>query len=259
MTEHQLLIKSRADLDLMLANLEAGARVSRRSDFFSWVQGVFQGILGHEILICIVAETHGRGYRTDWMASAPMEERRLDALCEQGSGLVYRAMALWEEMGRRPLFLHPPERGVPTHAGLIKDLERLELDNILGHGVPDVEGRAFCLFSFSKVHEPVTEREMTAIDIMIPQLHAAWVRVCCAEAHRQGASPRPPQAILTAREVEILNWVERGKSNNEIGQILQISHLTVKNHVQKILRKLDVQNRAQAVAKGISLNLTHRR
>ena len=28
------------------------------------------------------------------------------------------------------------------------------------------------------------------------------------------------------------------------------------NHVQKILRKLDVQNRAQAVARGISLNLT---
>jgi len=30
----------------------------------------------------------------------------------------------------------------------------------------------------------------------------------------------------------------------------------VKNHVQKILRKLNVQNRAQAVAKGMSLNLT---
>ena len=64
--------------------------------------------------------------------------------------------------------------------------------------------------------------------------------------------------ILTAREVEILHWVERGKSNNEIAQILNISHLTVKNHVQKILRKLNVQNRAQAVAKGIALNLTMR-
>ena len=62
--------------------------------------------------------------------------------------------------------------------------------------------------------------------------------------------------ILTAREIEILNWVEKGKSNNEIAQILSISHLTVKNHVQKILRKLNVQNRAQAVARGISLNLT---
>jgi DNA-binding CsgD family transcriptional regulator len=63
--------------------------------------------------------------------------------------------------------------------------------------------------------------------------------------------------ILTTRETEILSWVERGKSNNEIAQILGISHLTVKNHVQKILRKLNVQNRAQAVAKGMSLNLTH--
>jgi DNA-binding CsgD family transcriptional regulator len=61
--------------------------------------------------------------------------------------------------------------------------------------------------------------------------------------------------ILTGRELEILHWVYEGKSNMEIGMILGISGLTVKNHVQNILRKLNVQNRTQAVAKGLSLNL----
>jgi DNA-binding CsgD family transcriptional regulator len=58
------------------------------------------------------------------------------------------------------------------------------------------------------------------------------------------------------REVEILRWMQKGKSNAEIAQILSISQLTVKNHVQKILRKLGAHNRTQAVAKGMSLSIT---
>ena len=50
-------------------------------------------------------------------------------------------------------------------------------------------------------------------------------------------------------------WVREGKSNQEIGDQLGISVLTVKNHVQKILRKLGASNRAQAVARAMSMNL----
>jgi len=46
-----------------------------------------------------------------------------------------------------------------------------------------------------------------------------------------------------------------GKSNIEIGTILTISPLTVKNHVQKILRKLNVQNRTQAVGRALALRI----
>ena len=60
---------------------------------------------------------------------------------------------------------------------------------------------------------------------------------------------------MTGREIEILGWVQEGKSNQEIGVILNLSPLTVKNHVQKILRKLDVRNRAQAVSKATAMRL----
>jgi len=56
-------------------------------------------------------------------------------------------------------------------------------------------------------------------------------------------------------EQEILKWIHVGKSNIEIGTILAISPLTVKNHVQKILRKLNVQNRTQAVGKALALRI----
>ena len=68
-----------------------------------------------------------------------------------------------------------------------------------------------------------------------------------------GAGARPAAAgVLTAREIEILKWLYHGKSNVEIGMILGISPLTVKNHVQKILRKLNVLNRTQAVGKALA-------
>jgi DNA-binding CsgD family transcriptional regulator len=54
---------------------------------------------------------------------------------------------------------------------------------------------------------------------------------------------------LTERESEILAWMALGKTNPEIGSILGISAFTVKNHVQRILKKLDVINRTQAVGK----------
>ncbi len=44
-------------------------------------------------------------------------------------------------------------------------------------------------------------------------------------------------------------WVAMGKTNPEIGCILSISEFTVKNHLKSIFSKLDVTNRAQAVAK----------
>ncbi len=61
--------------------------------------------------------------------------------------------------------------------------------------------------------------------------------------------------MLTSREQEILGWIYLGKSNFEIGTILSISPLTVKNHVHKILRKLNVVNRAQAVGKALERRL----
>ncbi len=63
------------------------------------------------------------------------------------------------------------------------------------------------------------------------------------------------EGALTARETEILRWIYYGKSHTEIGMILGINALTVKDHVQKILRKLDALNRAQAVGKAFALGI----
>ena len=53
---------------------------------------------------------------------------------------------------------------------------------------------------------------------------------------------------LTLREVEILMWISRGKTNKEVGLILESSHRTVNKHLEHIFEKLGVTTRAAAVA-----------
>ena len=51
---------------------------------------------------------------------------------------------------------------------------------------------------------------------------------------------------LSAREMEVLQYVVRGSSNKGIAYALQISQQTVKNHISSILRKLDAKDRTEA-------------
>jgi two-component system, NarL family, response regulator DegU len=55
------------------------------------------------------------------------------------------------------------------------------------------------------------------------------------------------QEILTYREMEVLRLMSQGKNNRTISEQLFISEKTVQNHVSKILYKLNVQDRTQAV------------
>ena len=48
--------------------------------------------------------------------------------------------------------------------------------------------------------------------------------------------------------MEILMWISRGKTNKEVGLILESSHRTVNKHLEHIFEKLGVTTRAAAVA-----------
>lgn len=66
-------------------------------------------------------------------------------------------------------------------------------------------------------------------------------------ARDEGEGLGPLFVKLSPREIEILDLVARGNSNKIIGRKLSISDQTVKNHVSAILRKLEVNDRTEAV------------
>jgi transcriptional regulator EpsA len=93
-----------------------------------------------------------------------------------------------------------------------------------------------------------------ALKLLLPFMDSAVGRISVPGAHpathaEECGAATTALGVLSERELEIMQWVALGKTNPEIGCILGISEFTVKNHMKSIFGKLDVANRAQAVAK----------
>ncbi|VAW22921.1 hypothetical protein MNBD_BACTEROID04-848, partial [hydrothermal vent metagenome] len=54
---------------------------------------------------------------------------------------------------------------------------------------------------------------------------------------------------LSKREIEVLQYISEGLSNDEISEKMFVSNNTIKTHIKNIYAKLDVKNRIQAIKK----------
>jgi DNA-binding NarL/FixJ family response regulator len=62
---------------------------------------------------------------------------------------------------------------------------------------------------------------------------------------------------LTARELEVLHQMAKGRANKEIGDVLNITEYTVKDHLKNILGKLRVTDRTEAVTVAVQRGIIH--
>lgn len=75
------------------------------------------------------------------------------------------------------------------------------------------------------------------------------------ESEKENPRPTDSTETLTPREMEVLQLLSRGLSNQKISQELVVSVGTAKNHVQHIIAKLGVSDRTQAVVRGLELGI----
>jgi|SRR5579871_4712308 len=57
--------------------------------------------------------------------------------------------------------------------------------------------------------------------------------------------------LLTIREIECLQMIAKGLSNQEVAVVLKLSRATIRTHLEHIYQKLEVDNRVEAIAEGV--------
>jgi transcriptional regulator EpsA len=244
-------------IESIVLNLDASLRVHARAHFFSWTQGLLQSLIRHELLICTLCHGKPPAFRADGFSMTAPDPATFSDLFLRDTAVAPALLKAWEERRYQPVVLEPGNGSLPSGA-FSRELERIGATQLLVHGLHDSDGRAISLFTFACRPGSAGPRHAYLAQLMVPALHAAWVRTQLQQRRADGsvASDKTVgQSVLTVREQDILKWIYLGKSNFEIGAILKISPLTVKNHVQKILRKLNVVNRTQAIGKSLELRI----
>jgi transcriptional regulator EpsA len=238
------------ELEYYLFVVESSLHVRKTHQFFVWAQGALQSLLPHEILFCVHGDFSRREYKVSRCTSAPFPEQQFAEMCHPEHGLIAKVVTAWRKVWEGPCVFSGGEGHHPEVESL---MAQHGFPSLACHGVHGVNGGGNTCFIFARLPRPPGPRQCYLLELLLPHLHAAFVRTLLDEQRRQEVPVAP--SVLTGREIEILHWVSEGKSNHQIGDALRISPLTVKNHIQNILKKLEVQNRAQAVSRAISLRL----
>jgi transcriptional regulator EpsA len=241
------------ELEHYLFVVESSLQVRKSHQFFLWVQGQLQSLLPHEILFCVHGDLQRRDYAVARYTSAPFPDEQFAEIRHPEHGLVAKVIRAWKKNWEEPcLFSQNGDVGLYPQVELL--MATYGLRNLACHGTRSVNGGANSCFIFARMPQSPGPRQCYLLELLLPHLHAAFVRTMIDERRDSRTTPVIPYA-LTAREIEILRWVSAGKNNHQIGEALRISPLTVKNHIQNILKKLEVQNRAQAVSRAIAARL----
>jgi len=262
-----LVILSRREEEQVVRAIEAGLDVQRLRHLFTWSQGQLRGLLPHSIMVCLRLGEADEVLHVECLNSLPREAAELQRLCDPTDGLALRLARHCRDRGHLACLIagapplphdtvgpaaRPASAESSSLAQFRAELAQHQLDNALAQGTERLPGGAtfFVLFAISG---GPSSRHAFFLSLMLPYLHMAFLRVI---ANRERVvTPITQFATLTQREIEVLGWVNKGKSNPEIGQILELSSLTVKNHLQKIYRKLQVNNRVQALSRCQELKL----
>lgn len=258
------VLLSDSQVEAIVSSAESALEVSRRYQFFVWTQGSLQVLLPHQLAICGAYSRLRQELQFEAFNSVQVEAALLTDLADGRNALLSLLQSCWLDARCKPICLHVDliERQSESLVATCQQLRQAGFHELLAHGVsrPHRSSEIESFFVLGWQHRRYEPRHRLCLELLMPHIHSTWQRVQSIERELKELPPSSGQRSstgtqITERERQILRWLREGLSNPQIGETLGISALTVKNHVQKILRKLNAANRAQAVAIAISMNL----
>ncbi|KQP17934.1 hypothetical protein ASF43_08705 [Pseudorhodoferax sp. Leaf267] len=248
--------------------LAAAPGIRTHLGLLTWLRSVdMQQILPHDILLAAWGNLRGGAFEFDIVSDLPgvrtsaVEADKLQAPTRQ-------LFAHWQDHGEQPCTV-----AGDVLQGALASLA-LASRSMLVHGLRDRRTGQDCMYVLVSPAAGHGAETAGALAALLPHIDLGFRQVATlprrsarptVQPYHEHATAMPrmqPEQItvpatsgqfntpaMTERELQIMRWVEMGKTNHEIGAILDISAFTVKNHLQRIFKKLDVYSRAQAVSR----------
>ena len=125
-------------------------------------------------------------------------------------------------------------------------LEPAGVGRLIAAGAMGGPGRATLTLARPESAPDFNERDRRVLEMLLPHFEQARANVERETLRRATRSQSLKASGLTPRETEVALWLAQGKSNPEIAIILGGPVRTVEKHVERILRKMGVENRSAA-------------
>ncbi|MCH8044235.1 MAG: response regulator transcription factor [Planctomycetes bacterium] len=171
--------------------------------------------------------------------------------------------ALTQTLKRKPdvvlMDIRMPQRDGLNALGRIK-IENPDMPVLMYSGFdnPTYIARAVALGANGYLMKTCSVGELISAIKTAAKGEDTWTRTELRRVTGALATPRPGvslEAPLTQREIEVVRYICDGMTNKQIGEEMEISYETVKEHVQHILRKIGLTDRTQAATWALRIGL----
>jgi transcriptional regulator EpsA len=231
-----------------------GASLATHAELWRWLQGDVQQWLAHDALLIGWGDFRSGDLHYDIVSSVP-GLRSHNFTAASIAPLISYFRDCWVAAQQSPCQLDVTGcQQLLGHCAWPSTQAIGTMRTALVHGTAEGHRGGERIFAALSVQPTAPAGSGTALKLLLPFIDTALRRIPPAPVRhsacdRNGHTVALTMPALSDRERQIMNWVALGKTNPEIGCILHISEFTVKNHMKSIFTKLDVTNRAQAVAK----------
>lgn len=238
------------------------SQLKSHHELFQLLQsGDLQELIPHQVFISAWGKVDGSPLKLDIASAIPGMRTANVRKCRFLETLIDGLHEKWVVGGRQPLVLDSTIDLTPKSAECNCAMHRFLRDkwSLVMHGVDSARDRNTSLYlAFNAGPIPpghAFKRLLVMVEHVITQLDQGFRRITPLRASNPANDYKQ---WISIREQEVLLLAAEGKTNGAISKTLRISEFTVKNHMQRLMKKLGVKNRTAAVAKYRLLNTSPR-